>query len=156
MMLIMGCSSGFSTVPPTDTFATNAVRSKIGIREIKPGWVFLGREFSNETWMESSAATGQCKSVHRSGNSTIQWEEDYYPGVRTFVDPNGLTIHEYLTVHYDYLSGSFAISYFGKDPIIRGLMSGLRPTSSGDAGANNAVTLDVADKILAIWKMKRL
>ena len=157
LMSVEGCgsSTGFSTAPPSDTVATNAARSKIGIREIKPGWVFAYREFSEERWSESSAA-GECKRVHRNDDGSIQWEEDYYPGPRTFVDAKGSTYRESLTVHYDYPSDQIGITYFGKDAAIHGLTSGLRVTSIGGIGGTNAETLDAADKILAAWKLKRL
>jgi hypothetical protein len=161
LMLVsaLSCSprTDFSVVPPSDIASTNAVRKKLGIREIKPEWKFYGREFGEENWLYGSI--GQCKKVHRKRDSdSIKWEEDYYYSGATYVsrDPDGGRGYEFLIIHYDYDDKRFYINYVGKNATIETSLRKLESTNSGRRGTTDVETLKEADKILGSWKIPRL
>src|SRR4051794_21021827 len=84
LAVIPGCFSScttagpdYTTVPPQDVGATNAIRNRIGIRPIKDSWRFLHRQWGEETWLDSHGR--ECKVAKRDENEHIAWEfDDYY------------------------------------------------------------------------------
>ncbi len=161
-----GCSpsGGFSTVPPKDNLQTNATRTKAGIRAIKKEWAFYGREFMAEKWKDG---TNLCKMVQRDKSGALLFEEDYYYSGATFLNAKGDTEWEFLSTHYEYSSNRFSLSYVGTNAAISALFKNftLTPIGSKDqsgwqasahAGTNDQQTLDVSDKVLAMWGRTRL
>ena len=77
LTMLGGCyrpPSSYSTVPPSDTAATNTRRREFGIREIKPTWTFDRRQFGAEDLVEHAGSAGG-KRVQRAGGdqAAIIW-----------------------------------------------------------------------------------
>jgi len=164
-MTCSGCSdSDWSTDPPSPDkiAATNKVRQKLGIRQMKDNWTFYGREFGCEKWKETQNAL--CKRVkYDKEYETILWEEDRYYTGRQILTPDreaGL-VSECLSVYYDYRSDRFSLTVSTDDEDIMAMENALIETtpegkSFGFNARTNEETLEVADKILKKWNLKRL
>ena len=148
--------SGFSTKRPSDTSASNNYRKKCGIREIKKHWHFYGREFDEEKWSGQSRLLRKVVKRTPTGNS-ILWEEDYYYSGKKHVWPNGGgAIDEQLNIHYDYADDMFYLAYIGQDKKILKIIDQMQIEQNGHKGKDNRETLSFADRVLKIWKNKRL
>ena len=79
-MLSSGCPAttppDFTQVAPTDTPATNAVRTRLGIRAIQDSWKFCYRDLGEEKWEACPQAPGLSKVVKRDAKGSIAWEFD--------------------------------------------------------------------------------
>lgn len=167
-MWLFGCSrrkSDWSSDPPPaeKIAATNEVRKKLGIRQIKEHWTFYGREFGAEDWKDGNSP---CKRVqHDKSYETILWEQDYYYTGRQFRSLDGETssVAEYLAVSYDYRTKRFDFATVTDNEEIMDMEMALHETTleavgeiHGFMGRTNDETLKVADKILKMWGLERL
>lgn len=148
----------FSTVLPGDIAATNAVRANCDIRQIHSDWSFYGREFNADKWKLKAGDDSLAKVVQRGPQESILWEEDYYFSGATFVHPHAGAgpDWEHLTIHYDYSTLEFYISYSGVNSHALADIKTLNLIHKGYKGASNQETLQVADSILRQWNGKRL
>ena len=109
------------------------------------------------------------KVVQRSGaeeHAAILWEQDYYYGSGGLRDGDGIVAKERVVVSYDYDQGRFFVAYVGENEealsIISSIVSYEDPqpdtahSQMGYAGASDAQTLKVADKLLKLIGKKRL
>lgn len=167
-MAFSGCSrrkSDWSTDPPPaeKIAATNEVRKKLGIRQIKKHWTFYGREFGAEKWKDGNSS---CKVVmYDKSYETILWEQDSYYTGRQFRSLDGETssVAEFLTVSYDYRTKRFGFASVTDNMEIMDMEMALHETTLeavgeilGFMGRTNDETLKVADKILKMWGLERL
>jgi len=163
LCLMGGCQHSVDTTPPGDVQTTNAVRKRIGVREILPSWSFYLREFGCEKWKHGDRL---CKIVQRTHHESeseekeypdIVWEEDYYYGPGKLNDPDGDYMDEQVIVHFEYGQSRFFLSYAGENPRLISLIHGLTPVhESGYAGQSNKDTLAVADEMLKEFGLTRL
>lgn len=166
-LVFCGCSdkeerrSDFSIKPPSDEkiVETNKIREEYGIRQIKKNWSFSYREFGIERWKDER--NFPCKSVRYDKNyEQIISEHDYYHTGRRFpsLDPDGGTSSEHLTIAYDYVRRRFAVIPTTDN---KGIIHMIDPLKGhiielGYTGETNEQALDIADKILKMWGLKRL
>ena len=166
-VLFAGCSlTEVDTVPPTNVASTNAVRKAIGIRQIQKNWKFYIREFDCEKWQ---AGNSLVKIVQLSGteeeHAPVLWEQDYYYGTGWLRDPDGDKMKEQVVVSHDYTQSRFFVAYVGENANAKAIISsiivyepkpGIAISELGHAGANDAETLKVADKLLKLIGKNRL
>ena len=150
--------------PPAEKIAaTNEVRKKLGIRQIKEHWTFYGREFGAEILKDGKSP---CKVVqHDKSYETILSEQDSYYTGRQFRSLDGETssVAEYLAVFYDYRKKRFGLAVVTDNEEIMDMEQALYETTlvavgeiHGFIGRTNDETLKVADKILKMWGLERL
>ncbi|NIP26597.1 MAG: hypothetical protein GWN67_17215 [Phycisphaerae bacterium] len=167
-MAFSGCSrrkSDWSTDPPPaeKIAATNEVRKKLGIRQIKEHWTFYGRQFGAENWKDGNFP---CKVVlYDKSYETILLEQDSYYTGRRFrsLDRETNSLAEYLAVFYDYRKKRFGLAVVTDNEEIMDMERALYETTleavgeiHGFFGRTNDETLKVADKILKKWGLERL
>ncbi len=168
-----GCrDSDFSTDPPAgETIrATNVIRQKLGVREIKDTWSFYGRRSDAEDWLLEGANAKPAKRVQYDKEyKNILWEQDYYYSGRMIpsIDGEGGPTEEMLTVTYSYACEHFTFVAKTDNPAVQSLEDhicwNVQPSlpkcacqKSGFRAQTNEETLKVVDKILEIWGIDRL
>src|SRR4051794_17744355 len=121
LMLLLACvvfCAGLSCqkpskppVIPAVTLAENAERTRVGLRLVQSTWYLYSTQFSEETWkIKEDGYEG--KRIHRDMENKAVWEEDYYYTGKTFLfPPKNMTDWEMLTIHYDYPSKVFTVTY---------------------------------------------
>jgi len=163
-----GCSdkedvrtSDWSTNPPPaqKITETNKIREEYGIRQIKETWTFYGREFAAEKWKDERGY--QCKRVHYDENrQTILYEQDCYYTGHTYPSPDvdAGTTWEFLSIVFDYTHKRFSTIPTTDNKEVISLLDPLedRVTKFGYIGKTNEETLEIAEKILKMWGLKRL
>ena len=166
VLLLVGCSQpAMDTTPPTNIAASNAIRKKIGIRQIQNAWKFYGREFDCEKWQ---AGKQLVKIVQRSGpekHASLFWEQDYYYGTGSLSDPDGVKMQEQVVVTYDYDQARFFVAYTGENKQALNIINNIvvydpKPgdvvSEMGHAGKSNTETLKVADELTKLIGQNRL
>jgi len=107
-VLCVGCMpSGMDTTPPANVAGTNAIRKKIGIRQIHKKWKFYIREFNCEKWQSSNRLVKNVQYSEGAEHASILWEQDYYYGAGWLRDPDGEKVPEQVVVSYDYGQSRF-------------------------------------------------
>ena len=173
--LCVGCrerDSDFSTDPPgqAEISETNAIRKKLGIREIKSTWDFYGREFGVERWTTKNGLTTKTVRYDDKEYMNIIAEEDHYYSGRMIPCPDGEggPVDEKLNVVYHYPCGHVTF-YVRTDietiqeqedkvslEIYPNLPECSKCRNSGFRAQTNEETLKVVDKILEMWGLDRL
>ena|SRR2546429_7656519 len=149
--LVVSCGRNptSSAVPTTKAMAENQKREKLGLRQVKTIWYLYRTEFGAEDWKLKESDNWGSKRIQRDSSGKLLWEEDYYYSGKTFMTDKGQD-WEMLTVHFDYGSGAFAVSYVGQDTTMAALLNKVAAHSTATE------KLAVADEILKKWGMTRL
>lgn len=152
IVMLMACDHTRKPPTPTVNPMENSARERNGLRTIKPHWYFYWYEFNEETW-KCHQGEPLAKKIYRKPDGPIAWDQDYYYSGRKFLNSQGSTSDEVVSLYYSYGRKKLYVDVITDSPAAEYLINKLDSTVNGYAGRTNEETVETAQKIMESMKI---